>query len=504
MKKSLKVIALIAAMAATMASFASCSNDNGNSTATDSSTTSTESGSTSTDSGSSGEVVNISWIQIGGQPNDLSTVSEELNKYSAEKIGVTCDFTYLDWGVWADRVKAMLQAGEPFDIMFNNADIYTSAIDLGRFADLTDLLSEVPDLQSFVPQVCWAGVTYKDGIYGVPTYKDSTQTQYWVWDQNLVEQYNIPYEDLHTVKEMDPYIRQLQDEINAGNITTSQYAFYMTRDGINGQFMNYDASPAGTHIGVRYDDETATVVRIMEQPEMMEQFQVLHEWYQAGIINPDAATLTEGPSYIIVGSAQGFPGAEVSWGSGRGVPVVIEPWGGPVWSNGTIQGSINSISSSSKYQVEALKYLQLCNIDEYMRNTLAYGIEGVHYTKNDDGTITQDEVKKSDYGPAAYAQATFVTMYPIAPNPATMYTDIEAWNETGKESVLMGFNFNKTPVENQLAACSVVCQSYDYEIYTGAKDPATAIPEMYAALDAAGLKDIEAELQNQINEFLGK
>lgn len=500
MKKSLKVIALIAAMAATMASFSSCGGESGSSAAEGT----TEGSTSASDSGSTGEVVNLSWIQIGGQPNDLDMVSEELNKYSAEKIGVTCDFTYLDWGVWGDRVKAMLQGGEPFDIMFNNGDVYTSAIDLGRFANLNDLLSEVPDLQSFIPEVCWEGVTYKDGIYGVPTYKDSTQTQYWVWDNNLVEQYQIPYQDLHTVKEMDPYVRQLQDEINAGNITTSQYAFYMIRDGVNGQFMNYDASPAGTHIGVRYDDETATVVRIMEQPEMMEMYQTLHEWYQDGIINPDAATVTEAPTYVIVGSAQGFPGAEVSWGSQRGVPVVTEPWGGPVWSNGTIQGSINSISSSSKYQKEALKYLELCNMDPTMRNMLAYGIEGVHYTKNDDNTIVQDEVKKSDYGPASYSQATFMTMYPVAPNPGTMYTDIEAWNETGKESVLMGFNFDKTPVENQIAACSVVCQSYDYEIYTGAKDPNTAIPEMYAALEAAGLKDVEAELQKQINEYLGK
>ena len=92
MKKSLKVIALLAAMAATMASFASCSSDTGNS-----STGGSTSGETSTSEGaSSGEVVNLSWIQIGGQPNDLDMVTDALNEYSSEKIGVTCEFTYLD------------------------------------------------------------------------------------------------------------------------------------------------------------------------------------------------------------------------------------------------------------------------------------------------------------------------------------------------------------------------------------------------------------------------
>ena len=507
MRKSYKAIALFVAMAAAMTAFASCSSGGNSSTAsTGGNTTSTteSTGGEESTGGSTGEVVNLSWYQIGGQPNDLDMVTEALNEYSAEKIGVTCEFTYLDWGVWGERVKAIIQAGEPFDIMFNNSDIYTNAIDLGRFAKLDDILSEVPELEEFIPDLAWEGVTYKDGIYGVPTYKDNTQTQYWVWDNNIVEDYSIPYQDLHTVKEMDPYIRQIQDEINAGNITTSKYAFYMIRDGINGQFMNYDAAAAG-HIGVRYDDDTATVVRIMEQPEMMETYQTLYEWYQDGIINPDAATVTEAPTYVIVGSAQGFPGAEVGWGNQRGVPVVTEPWGGPLWSNGTIQGSINSISSSSEHQVEALKYLELVNTDEYMRNTLVYGIEGTHYTKNDDGTITRDEVKKNDYAPAGYAQATFMTMYPEAPNPATMYSpDLEAWNETGEVSVLMGFNFDKSSVENQISACTVVCQSYDYNIYTGSVDPNVAIPEMYAKLEEAGLKDIEAELQKQINEFLGK
>lgn len=502
MKKSLKVIALIAAMAATMASFASCSNEGGSSATADGSTA--EGSTSSTEGGSTGEVVNLSWIQIGTQPNDVDMVQEELNKYSAEKIGVTSDITYLDWGVWGDRVKAMIQAGEPFDIMFNNGDVYTSAIDLGRFAALDDLLSEVPDLQAFIPEVVWKGATYKDAIYGVPTYKDSTQTQYWVWDSEMVDRLGIPVEDIHTCADLDPWLYKIQDDIKAGNITQCQYAFYNIRDGINGQFMNYDAAVAG-HIGVRYDDETATVVRILEQPEMMEQYTYMHKWYKDGLINPDAPTVTEMPKWVPVYSGQGFPGAEVSWGtSSRGTEVDIEPWGGPVWSNGTILGSINSISSSSKYQKEALKYLELCNLDPTMRNMLAYGIEGVHYEKNEDNTIVKDPVKKDDYGPATYSQATFMTMWPEVPNSPTMYTDIEAWNETGKESVLLGFNFDKTPVENQIAACNVITQKYDYNIYTGAVDPTVEIPKMYEELDAAGLKDIEAELQKQINEYLGK
>ncbi|MGI5893898.1 MAG: ABC transporter substrate-binding protein [Candidatus Merdivicinus sp.] len=486
MRKSLKVIALLAAMAASMACFASCGNE-------------------SSGEGNSNKTVNLSWIQISPQPNDLQDVTAAMNEYSKEKIGVTCDITYLDWGVWLERVKAMLQGGENFDIMFNNSDVYTSAIELGRFAELDELLNETPELKEFVPEVVWEGARYKGKIYAVPTYKDSSQTQYWVWDTDLVNKLGIPYEDIHTCADLDPWLYKIQDEIDAGNITQVKYAFYNIRDGINGQFMNYDASPAGTHIGVRYDDETATVVRIMEQPEMMEQYKYMYKWYNDGLINPDAPTVTEMPKWVPVYSGQGFPGAEVSWGVlSRGTEVVIEPWGGPVYSNGTIQGSLNSISSSSKNQKEALQYLQLVNTDPTMRNLLAYGIEGVHYTTNEDGTITRDTVKMNDYNPATYSQASFMTMAPTAPNAPDMYEKVAEWNNTAEESVLMGFNFDRAPVENQIAACGTVAQKYDYNIYTGAVNPEEAIPQMYAEMETAGLKDIEAELQKQINEFLGK
>lgn len=504
MRKSKRIIALIAALTFVASAFAACANDNGTTssgTTSSSGTSSTDSSTTSTET-PSGETANLKWIQIGGQPNDLQMVTDAMNEYSKEKINATIEFTYLDWGVWSDRVKAIMNSGEPFDIMFNNGDVYSSGVQLGVFADITDMLDTVPDLKAFIPEMVWDGTRIKDRIYAVPTYKDSSQTQYWVWDKEVVESLNIDYKNIHTPKELDPVLYQIQDAIKAGTITGAPYAFMNTKDGINGQFMFYDASVSA--VGVRYDDKDAKVVRILEQPEMIEQFTYMHKWYKDGIINPDAPTLTEGPKWIVVGSAQGFPGAETTWTAGRGKEVVIEPWGGPIYSTGTIMGSVNSISSASKNKEAALKYLELANLDSNFRNMLVYGIEGTHYTDNGDGTITRDDVKKDDYSPAGYAQATFFTMSPVAPNAADQWTKVQDWNESATASVLIGFAFDRTNVENEIANCSAVSERYNAELYTGASDPAVKIPELYAELEKAGLAKIEAELQAQIDAYLGK
>ena len=451
---------------------------------------------------SSSENATLKWIQIGGQPNDLDAVTKELNRYSSEKIGVQCSFTYLDWGIFGDRVKAILNSGEPFDILFNNGDYYAPAISLGAFADLTGMLEETPSLRDFIPESVWSGVTVNGKIYAVPTYKDSSQTQYWVWDQEIVDRYQIDYEAIRTCADLDAPLRTIQDAINRGEITGTQYAFYNIRDGINGMFMNYDVNIC--QLGVRIDDPNARVVRVLEQPDIQETLTYMHQWYQDGIINPDAPTITEMPKWVPVSSAQGYPGSEVTWATQRGKPVAVQPWAGPVYSTGSIMGSVNSISSASKYQKEALKYLELCNTDETMRNLLGNGIEGVHYTDNGDGTITYDPARHDDYAPALYSQATFFTLKPVAPNLPSQWDKVRDWNESAKESVLLGFTFDRSRVENELAACAAVADRFNYELYTGASDPAVKIPEYYAALEKAGLSKIEEELQRQVYAFLDR
>lgn len=497
MKKFSKVLSSLLAVAMVGTMLAGCGNTT--TPAADGSTGTGDSGAAaSADSGAaSGETVMLKWIQIGSVPQNNDAVIQAMNDYSIEKIGIGVEISYLDWGVWSDKVTAMINSGEYWDIMFTNGDKYTSGIALGAFADLTDMLGEVPDLQAAIPEKVWEGARVNGKIYAIPTYKDSSQTQYWVWDKAVVDQLGIDWENIHSVDELDPVLYEVQDAINAGEIQNTQYALTIASDGINGFLMNYESPiPA---LGVRYDDESAQVVNVFEQEDIMNVLKHMHKWYSDGLINPDAATTDQGPQWCVISSGQGFPGAEVSWASGRGADVYAEPFIGPLYSTTSILGSVNAISAASKYKSEALKYLEFVNTDETMRNLLAYGIEGQDYTMNEDGTITRAE---NCYSPATYAQASYFTLYPVAPNAADQWDKVEEWNETAESSVLLGFNFDRTNVETQIANCSLVMDRYKKELYTGTRDPQEAVPALYADLEKAGLEDIRAEYQAQVDAFL--
>lgn len=501
MKKFSKVMALFLVFTLCITSLAACGKGKNTNSQNTGKVSGGDAAATGTDTAKNDKAkdpVILKWIQIGGQPNNMDAAVKNMNEYSIGKIGVGVEFTYLDWGIWGDKVTAMINSGEKFDIMFTNGDKYSSAVSLGAFADITDMLKDTPDLQKFVPETLWNGSKIDGKIYGVPTYKDSSQTQYWVWDKELVDKYKIDYEHIETVDQLDPVLYKLQDEIKAGNITGTSYALTTAKDGINGFLMNYEGPFAA--LGVRFDDKNAQVVNVFEQQDIMDILTHMHKWYKDGIVNPDAATLDQGPAWVPVSSGQGFPGSDVDWSKGRGKETVSHPFAGPLYSTGTILGSVNAISSNSDHKAEALKYLELCNTDPKMRNMLAYGVEGVDWTDNGDGTITRSA---DCYSPAAYSQASFFTMSPVAPNSADQWTKVQEWNEKATSSVLLGFSFDRSKVENELAACDLILSRYKNELYTGTSDPAEVVPKLYKELTKnGGLEKIRTEYQNQINEWL--
>ena len=72
---------------------------------------------------------------------------------------------------------------------------------LGAYYDITDLIdTDCPDIKALIPEDYWDAVSVKDRIYGIPTYKDSSMTQYFVWDKDLCDELGL---DVSGLNELD-------------------------------------------------------------------------------------------------------------------------------------------------------------------------------------------------------------------------------------------------------------------------------------------------------------
>ena len=87
MKNKAKILAAILAAASVSMSLAGCSGDDTTSSgaASTGSETSTESTAEESSAAASGETVNLSWIQIGPQPNDLQMVTDAITNTPRKK-----------------------------------------------------------------------------------------------------------------------------------------------------------------------------------------------------------------------------------------------------------------------------------------------------------------------------------------------------------------------------------------------------------------------------------
>jgi putative aldouronate transport system substrate-binding protein len=171
---------------------------------------------------------------------------------------------------------------------------------------------------------------------------------------------------------------------------------------------------------------------------------------------------------------------------------------------------MTAVSSFSEHPEEALKLIELMNTDPWYRETARYGIEGKHYTRNDDGTVTKTEQGQNNMKVQAYGQGHYtVGALEASPFPEVP-TDIHQWEKTMANyehatlSAAMGFTPDLTPVETECLAIKTVIEEYMPELQTGTSDPDVVIPEMLARMNEVGLEKVIAEIQAQLDAFLGK
>lgn len=487
-RKRILAAGLVASMVLGMTA---CGDSNGGATGGNAAGGSTETGSTA-----SGDVVTLKWVTIGNKmPTNYDTWIATVNEYIGEKIGVNLEMEVVPWGDWDNRRNIVVSTNEPYDIIFGNGNNYTADIKLGAYYNITDLIkTEMPGLMELMPEEYWTAVSVNDEIYGVPTYKDSSISNYALWDKELVEEYDLDISKLTEIESLTSTFETLKADKN-------DYPVYLKNDGVYYIFDVYDQIGAGTQIlGVRYDDKDAKVCFTLEQPDVYSALETIHDWYKKGIINPDASTLSEARVYNMWRWAQGWESAAITaWGPQMGKEIVVEKIGDTILSNETVRGSINMVSANTKYPEKCLQLLDLVNTDTKLRDLFFYGEEGVNFEYNADGKVHKIN---NEWDMAGYTQGSFFTVTNEDVDEFNQWDEIRALNENAVASEMLGFTFDTTEVSDKLANCREIWLRYRSEVMTGVLDPATAVPEIKEELMSAGFQDILDAAQAQVDEFM--
>ena len=454
-------------------------------------------GCSSTATSKKSDVVTLKWYTIGAEPKDLQLVEDEANKYLEEKIGVNIDMNFIDYGEYSQKLGVIINSGEAYDLAFTCswAGDYLGNARKGAFLDLTPYLDNIgSEMKEAIDDRFWSGAEVDGGIYAVPNQKEICTAPMWVFTKEYVDKYNIPYTELHSLEDLEPWLKLIKE--NEPDVTP----LYITKGFSAPQYFEQLVDP----VGIEYEDGSLVVKNMFETDKMTSTLETLRKYYQAGYINADSATAQDDKSVKrFVTKGDGQPYAEVLWSKDLKYDVVASQITDSYITNASTTGSMIAVSKNSKNPDKAVEFLNLLNTDEYIRNLLNYGIEGTHYESVNDKQIKLTD-KASDYSVGYYTLGNLFITKVLDNEPETKWDEFQEFNDAAKESAVLGFKFDTSKVTNEIAAINNVLEEFKSTIYSGSVDVDEYLDKLNKKLKDQGIDRVIEEMQTQLDAWLAE
>ncbi|MGE5614088.1 MAG: ABC transporter substrate-binding protein [Bacillota bacterium] len=454
------------------------------------------------------EPTELVWYLVGpGQEPDTDAVLAEVNKYLKDKLNVTIKLNVLAYGdAYNQKVNNMLAAGEPFDICFTAgwaADIKLNS-SKGFFTELDPYLEQDPTILNIIGKDFMEGVKINGKTYAVPCNKELAHCWGFLLKKDLVDKYNIPLNEIKKMEDLEPWFEQIKNN-EPGVIpllSVEMEAPFKLLDWDN--FADDDAP------GALYpNNDSTTVVNQFLAPESITHYKKMREYMKKGYLAADAATmgnfndqLKTGKYFACVQSLKPGKDAEMKGSTGgiEWVQVEITP---VITSNRDCGGgALLAIPSASKNKDLAWKFINMLYTDKTLVNMFVYGIENVHYKKISDNVVTLLD------SPVQYRAGNGWRFGDQLKNYLMDNEDPQKWEkfaEFNKKAIglnSLGFTFDRTNVEAEMAACKQVVQTYYKQLFTGSVEIDPTVKQMEEELKAAKVDKVLAEMQAQYDEFL--
>lgn len=443
------------------------------------------------------EIPELIYYNIGTPSKDNDVVNEAINEYlTDQEAGFTIDMTYLDWGEYEQKMQVINNSGEYYDLAFTAAwaGPYLTLASKGAFYDIEDIIVEhAPETLKQLGGIEALDVVRVDGkVNAIPSALKAINLMF-MFDKDLVDKYDVPYEDIKTLDDLRPWFEKLKD-------LEPDYDMFQ---------IGQDVSIPGMYddiifpVGVHYEDETLTAVNAYETDEKIHNLNVMHEYYSKGFINQDAAIskeLKEKPFFVNI--ADGGPSAAAIWSNMYKQNIVTtQIFDEPYATTAATHGSMMAVSSGSKYPEQSVKFIEMMNTDAKLQNLLSFGVEGVHYNFNDNGQVVYTE-KMDDFQATHFTLGTGVVRALTEADELDIKEREKAYQESLQHSALLGFTFDPSNVQTEVSNLQNVRDEFVSSLATGSVDPAEYLPKMNEKLQAAGVQTVIDEVQKQINEWI--
>lgn len=444
----------------------------------------------------------------------------DLNGQLSEKLNCTITREYASGTNYQNNYQLALASGEKYDMIQSGSWLdYTTHASKGAFLALEELLPVyAPDIWEAIPEERWEEVTVDGHIYGIPNISTDPDTQTcFMYREDLRKKYGCPEitgmdsiaEYLQAIKDNEPELLPSDDYqaqvYGAMFIPSTKYRIFDTMGDMHSNFVIDPENP-------RKLLATATLEEFEPFMEVMKDWSdrgfwpksVLssNEWGVMSVMNGKAAASFNaqfpGYSYQAEQLAKENPGWEIEYflfSDLNDKSVVLQA---------PATGNMMSITRTADNPERALMVANLLMTDEKLNQFVTYGYEGINYElvdgKRDTSNINMDTNMFS------YFTSSLVTNTEFKIPDLNKYKRYDEYMEEIEKKYqtdpLAGFVLDVTPVEAQYNAINQVRIEFGYPLMAGLVDDVeTAYQDYVERLNAAGLEEVRAEFERQLNEF---
>ncbi len=478
------------------------------------------------------DIVTLEWYVLEGSAASNQMVWDAINEYMAEKIGVKINFHYILGDEYTSKMSPMMMNGaKGIDIVNVNGQLpYVEWAKKGAFVPMDDLLQYAPETAALVGEDFFNAMRIDGKIYAIPSVKDSVQMYSARFNKTLNEQLGltIPTE-INGYFDMVDYLYEAKAARDAVNPELSEMGIPITRcyadfdkwvqfESINKLLgTNVEGIPGiaaaaadGSEVfSIFQTEEYAKMCRTIMQMRLDGLLYNGDVWYYDSdkVFNVHYVLNDIGSGWVEAGQYADDP-VQKRW------ETAFVPFKDNVAMTSYLHQAANAITVDCKYPEKAMQALELINTDEFVATALRFGLEGIHYTLNEDGTLFTDDPSLLNYNNdnnfywyGAQFGALVKCKVPASKGTAQFMDKLAEANAKAKAGN-MGFIFDPSPVQNELAACSAKIDEFNTNLKFGKHetmaDVDAALAAFSAALDEAGIQKVVEECQRQLDAFLGK
>ncbi len=455
---------------------------------------------------SNGEIVKlVVWGVGSANTEDCNEVAAAISEITREKIGVEVELVR---GQDAEQINLALTSGEQIDLLnYNNINGQLAAVVRNSYAmPLDDLLEQYGQgAKGVINPLDLDACKFNGVLYALPNQKDTCRSAGFAMRKDITDALGIEVPEYGTYEDMHEILVKVHEAY------PDMYPLVPTWGG-GGMQESLPIDPLGDCLGVienAYEDSTE-IVNFYATDSYREFVEMMYQWNQEGLIMPDATTTTENNLLSGIGFAMyenWKPGKELEVQKGNNCECVFMKVIEPYKYTDVPNGNSFIIPYSSKQPEKAMELWNLMFTDPEVSNLFINGIEGKHWVYTDESKTMITTPEGVDTNNSGYSSVDWSwpnqQLTPIwEGGDPELWSKLNEFNMTQTASPAHGFSWNSEKVLNQVTACSNVVGQYHTALRWGAIDPAEALPQFISELEDAGINDIIAEKQAQLDAFL--